>query len=91
MNHHCANFYTIRSSYINTTNIFQFLTIFVQNFIILPQICKFYTFQFGIIDNIFRIVYEPPLCKILYQCIDKCEYDKGCSHLGEDQKFKMKM
>ena len=43
MKHHCANFYTIRSSNIKTTNIFQFLTIFVQNLIILPKICKFYT------------------------------------------------
>ena len=75
MNLHCANFYTIRSSSINTTNIFQFLTIFVQNLIILPKICKFLPFQLGNIDNIFRIVYEPPLCKIVYQCINKCGYD----------------
>ena len=47
MNHHCANFYTIRSSNINTTNIFQFLRFCVQNLIILPTICKFYTISIG--------------------------------------------
>ena len=47
MNHHGANFYTIRSSNISITNIFQFLTIFVQNLIILPKICKLYTISIG--------------------------------------------
>ena len=29
----------------------------------------------GNIDNIFRIVYEPPFSTIVYQCINKCRYD----------------
>ena len=41
MDYPCTNFYTIRSSNINTTNIFKLFSIFVQNLIILPQICKF--------------------------------------------------
>ena len=37
MDYPCANFDTIWSSNVNTTNIFQFLTIFAQNLAILPQ------------------------------------------------------
>ena len=37
MDYPCANFDTIWSSNVNTTNIFQFLTIFAQNSAILPQ------------------------------------------------------
>ena len=75
MNHHCANFYTIRSSNINTTNIFQFLTILYRIWLFCPKFANFIPFQLGNIDNIFRIVYEPPLCKIVYQWINKCGYD----------------
>ena len=37
MDYPCANFYTIWSSNIHTTDIFQFLAIFAQNLAILPQ------------------------------------------------------
>ena len=37
MDYPCANFDTIWSSNVNTTNIFQFFTIFAQNSVILPQ------------------------------------------------------
>ena len=37
MDYSCANFYTIWSLSINSTNIFQFLLIFAQNLAILPQ------------------------------------------------------
>ena len=45
MEYPCTNFYTIWSSNINTTNIFQFFSIFVKNLIILPQICKILTYS----------------------------------------------
>ena len=43
MNEHCANFYSIESRNRKITNIFQFLTIFAQNFSILPHNITFLT------------------------------------------------
>ena len=37
MDYPCAKFYTIWSSNIHTTDIFQFLVVFAQNLAILPQ------------------------------------------------------
>ena len=69
MEYPCTNFYTIRSSNINTTNIFQFFSILYRIWIFCPNFATFRPIQLGIIDNILRKVYEPPLCKILHQCI----------------------
>ena len=76
MEYPCAYFYTILSSHVNTTNIFQFLTIFEQHLNILPQICKFYTYSASHSWFYLQKVYELPLCKILHLCINKCGYDK---------------
>ena len=38
----------------NTTKIFQFLAIIEQNFTVLPQNTRFWTYLLGIIANIFR-------------------------------------
>ena len=42
MNSHCANLYVKTATYMDTTNIFQFLTIFAQNLDISPQNGKFW-------------------------------------------------
>ena len=36
MNYYCAKFYTNTSTNMDTTNIFQFLSIFAQNYTIFP-------------------------------------------------------
>ena len=54
MGYPCASFYTILSSHVNTTNIFQFLTIFEQNLNVLSQICIFIPIQLRIVDFIFK-------------------------------------
>ena len=53
MNSHCAKLYVKTTIYMETTNIFQFLTIFVHNFTISPQMANFEINQLGIIADIF--------------------------------------
>ena len=53
MNYPCANVYTISSSNIHTTDIFQFLAIFAQNLAILPP--KYEVPRFSEFYQIFRI------------------------------------
>ena len=48
MNYHCAKFYTDISTNIDTTNIFQFLSIFAHNFYYSPppqKKIKFWTYS----------------------------------------------
>ena len=45
MNYHCAKFYTNASTNVNTTTIFQFLAIFEQNFTVLAQNIRFWTYS----------------------------------------------
>ena len=53
MNHYCARFYTNISTNKDTTNIFQFLSIFAQNFYYPPQKkSNFGPFQLNIIAYI---------------------------------------
>ena len=50
MNYYCAKFYTNISTNMDTTNIFQFLSIFAQNFYYFsPQKSNFGPFQLDII------------------------------------------
>ena len=53
MNYHCAKFYVNISTNVDTTNIFQFLAIFLQNFYYFtPKMASFGPIQLGIIANI---------------------------------------
>ena len=45
MNYRCAKCYTKASTNVDTIKIFQFLAIFEQNFIVLPQKNKFWTYS----------------------------------------------
>ena len=45
MNYHCAKFYTNTSTNTNTSKIFQFPAIFEQNFTVLPQNIRFWTYS----------------------------------------------
>ena len=45
MNNQCAKFYTNASTIMNTTKIFQFLAIIEQNFTVLPQNIRFWTYS----------------------------------------------
>ena len=45
MNYHCVKFYTNASTNMNTTKIFQFLAIIEQNFTVLPQNIRFWTYS----------------------------------------------
>ena len=55
MNHYCAKFYTNISTNMDTTNIFQFLSIFAQNFYYFsPQKSNFWPIQLNIIAYIVR-------------------------------------
>ena len=53
MNYQCAKLYTNISTNMDTTNIFQFLTIFSIEFLLFyPKIANFWSIQLGIIANI---------------------------------------
>ena len=53
MNYHCAKFYTNILTNMDTTNIFQFLSIFTQNFLLFyPPKSHFGPIQLGIIAYI---------------------------------------
>ena len=53
MNYNYAKFYTNMSTYMDTTNIFQFFSIFAQNFYYFPpKISNFGPFQLDIIAYI---------------------------------------
>ena len=53
MNYYCAKFYTNISTNIDTTNIFQFLSIFAQNFYYFPlKVSNYGPIQLDIIADI---------------------------------------
>ena len=58
MKYYGANLCVKASTNIDTNNIFQFLTIFVQNLTILPQIEKSWTIQLCSTANIFLLGYK---------------------------------
>ena len=74
MNSHCAKLYVKTTTYMDTTTIFHFLTIFAHNFTISPQNSKFWKWSAWHHSWYLYLGYELPLCKILYQCINKYEY-----------------
>ena len=64
------------SIYMDTTHIFQFLTISSQNLNILPQNGKFWNESAWHQGLYLNLGYELPLCKISFQNINKCRYYK---------------
>ena len=70
MNFRCAKFYTKASKNVDTIKIFQFLAIFEQNFTVLPQNNKFWTYSAWHHNLYLKLCQELPLCQI------SCFYQK---------------